>query len=100
MQSVNPETFFPVDNGHPPTLVCSACALSSNHNIGGERQRERLRLAARVVDDGRDSRVFMRACEGPIRGGGALLVGPVVEANSGAYPSPRAKLPAPCAGAL
>ena len=100
LQSVNPETFFPVDNGHPPTLVCSACARSSNHNIGGERQRERLRLAARVVDDGRDSRVFMHACEGSIRGGGALLVGPAVEANSGSYPSRTAQPPATAASPL
>ena len=50
LQSVNPATFFPSDNGHAPTLVCSAGARSSSSNIGGERQRERLRLAARVVE--------------------------------------------------
>ena len=50
LQSVHPRTFFPAHNGHAATLVCSARARSSSANIGGERQRERLRLAARVVE--------------------------------------------------
>ena len=95
LQSVKRGTLFSFHNGHPPTLVGSASARSSNLTSDGERRRDRLRLAARVVDHSRDSRVFVQACERSMRGGGALRVGPVVEAHTGRAGPVLTKPPAP-----